>query len=116
MEIQSIAIGTPPESAQVISGTGNGFQKTLAETAGGQPNVVTTWIKTPLAFFARFGSVFMLTLMGQLGAGAVKVIPLQTWHDASIISLSAALVGLGWSLVTWFANLEKKYPIVSQLT
>lgn len=118
MEIQSIAVGEPPPSAQKIVGTGDGgsFTKTMAETREGQPDTVTTWIPTVYALAARFGSVFFVTLGGQLVAGGTGVIPAQTWQTAGLVSVSSAAVALILSLGTLFGNLEKKFPIVSQLT
>lgn len=117
MEIQSVVVGAPPPNAQIVEGTGDGTIKhTLSETAEGQPDNVTAWIPTGIALIARAGSVFTTTLVGQLGAGAGGLIPAQSWHDAAMISLSATAVALLISIGTLFGNLEKRFPIVSQLT
>jgi hypothetical protein len=109
---QAIVVGPAP------TGTGDGgvIKQQLVATPEGQPNQQTAYIPIALALVARTGSIFFFTMSGQLGAGAVGVIAQQSWKNALLISASAAAVGLVTSLATVFANLERKYPIVSQLT
>jgi hypothetical protein len=109
---QAIVVGPAP------TGTGDGgvIKQQVVETPAGQPNQQTAYIPVALALVSRAGSLFFFTLSGQLGAGAVGVIAQQTWKNALLIAASAAAVGLVTSLATVFGNLEKKYPIVSQLT
>lgn len=120
MDVQSVIVGAPPPSVQAqINGTGNGgdmISKQFVQTPIGQPNQQIAYIPVALALFARFGSLFFYTLSGELTAGVVKIIHLQTWQESVLVALTAAVVGLVFSLSTIFGNLEKKYPIVSQLT
>jgi hypothetical protein len=105
------------QQAVVIGGTGDGRMKTMAaETPIGSPDVSVTFIPTAIALIARASSAFFTVLGGQLGAGAIGVIGVQTWKDAVLIAASAAAVNLVFSLGTVSSNLEKKFPIVSQLT
>lgn len=112
MEIQSVAIGAPP------AGTGDGgiIKQQLVETPEGQPDQNITYIPVVIAILARVGSTFFTTLSGQVTAGAFNILHGQTWQEALTISASAAVVVLIISLGTIFGNLEKRYPIVSQLT
>ena len=118
-EIQSVIVGAPPASA-FISGTGDGtdgiIKKQVVETPAGQPNQVTAYIPTFVALLVRAGSIFTTTLLGQLAAGSVGVIPVQTWREAALIAGSATAVGMVTSIAALLSSLEKKYPIVTQIT
>lgn len=118
-EIQSVIVGAPPTSA-FISGTGDGtdgiIKKQVVETPAGQPDQVTAYIPTFIALIVRAGSIFGTTLLGQLAAGATGVIPAQSWKEASLIAASAMAVGMVTSVTAILGSLEKKYPIVTQIT
>lgn len=111
-DVQAVVVGPAP------LGTGDGgmIKKQLVETPMGQPDQRVAYIPTALALIARAGSLFFYALNGELGAGALGIIHRQTWHEAVLVAGSITAVGMVGSLATLFGNLEKKYPIVSQLT
>lgn len=118
-EIQSVVVGPPPPTA-TITGTGDGgegvIKKQLVQTPMGQPDQVTAYIPTVVALFVRFASVFFQTLGGLVTAQALGILDTTGWKVALLAALSVAVVNLIISLGAVFANLEKRFPLVSQVT
>lgn len=117
-----------PVTALVIKGTGSGFidvpnsttskdGMTTVQTPDGQPNIVYQFISTTAAVLARATTIFIQTLLGNLGvtignAIAPNVIPQSSWKVAALIALSATAVNVLQSLLTISTNLEKKFPLL----
>lgn len=98
---------TPASIAPLPSGT-------VAKTPAGLPNVLVNVVNPLVAMSVRAAHVFMMTFMGALGTGAAGVTPADwTWKTAALIGLGAAFVETGKNLITIFADLENKNPLLT---
>jgi hypothetical protein len=87
---------------------------TVAKTAAGVPNVLVNVVKPLTAIAVRAAHVFLITFFGALGTGAAGITPADwTWKTAALIAAGAAFVETGKNLVTIFADLEQKNPLLT---
>lgn len=98
---------TPTSLAPLPSGT-------VAKTPAGLPNVLVNVVKPATAILVRAAHVFLITFFGALGTGAAGITPADwTWKTALLIAAGSAFVETGKNLVTIFADLENKNPLLT---
>lgn len=108
------------------TGTGDGGQApirngTVAETPGEtQPNVVLRVVRPFVAIGVRAIHLFLATLLGLIGAGAVigqDFIPFTDFWDlvmkGATVAATATALGFLKDVVTIFKRLEEKYPLLT---
>lgn len=92
---------------------------TVATTpAPHQPNLLVTVIPPVVAILIRFANTFLTVLLGLItGAMATNVIPAKDFLDLVLkcagLSIAGAGIGLIKDLVTIFARLEGRYPLLT---
>lgn len=116
-------ISRPVEPVQVaVIGTGDGAHLptgTEAITPGpNQPNVVVNVVTPLFAIFVRFMNVFLPVFLGVLtGAMATDVIPANDFLHLALRCASLSVAGASVSalkdIITIFARLEQKYPLLT---
>lgn len=114
--IQTTVVGVGPASPQFLpSGT-------VAETPGvNQPDVVVNVVRPIIAIASRFGNLFGVTFIGLLTAAMTpsggKLLFTGDWAHMLLTcaNLSLPVAGLGFfkDLLTIFARLENKYPLLT---
>lgn len=114
-----------PVQISIVGGTGNGGDlsntppKMLAETAPGQPDFVVNVIRPSLAILVRFVHLFLTSFVGAIGAGEVSgalganIFNVPVVESAFWIAAGAATAGFVKDLITVFARLEGKYPLMT---
>jgi len=103
----------------VGTGTGDGGTAplttgTVATTPGPTPNILVKVVPPILAIFVRFVNLFGTSFLSTIGVGAMTdLIPISNVKTAVMVAFMAASLGAVKDIVTIFAGLERKYPLLS---
>lgn len=105
-----------------VIGTGDGTSTpthgSIAKTPGASPNLVTIIVSPIVALAVRFGHSYGAALVGLLVAiPTTGTVPFSDFWDllvkSSTLALAGPVLGLLKDIVTIFARLETKYPLMS---